>query len=217
MKTVRSSRAWIPAMLIVVWSHAAPGLAEDGRFDLGFRTDIGLGTGHPSNDIPGYSLFGHYGLNERWNIGFGLDHSPAFDFERTPGVLGLETPEVIDAKGASTTFSGWLERVYARPEGRIEWFWNVGLGFSSVDMKDVAGPVVGGGAFDTATDAGSEFLAMVGVGVRFWFGDSWGFEFAIHHDRHFADWKLTDRVSGRTGTVSDYEVNTINVGFLKRF
>ena len=134
-----------------------------------------------------------------------------------PTCCGFATPEVVDAKGTSTTLSGWIERVYRRPEGRYEWFWSAGLGFNSVDMKDISGPLTGGDTYDITTDAGSEFLAMFGGGVRRWFGDSWGLELAAHIDQHFADWKVTDRVSGATGTIGDYTVNTINLGLLRKF
>ena len=58
---------------------------------------------------------------------------------------------------------------------------------------------------------------MLGIGARRWFGDSWGIEAALHIDQHFADWKVTDRVSGATGAISDYTINSINLGLLKKF
>lgn len=213
---IKKRHALISSLALALLIFSTPSLAAEGKFDLGVRFDLGLGSGKPSNDIIGYSLFGHYRLNDHWNIGFAIDHSPEFDFERTPDVLGLATPEVVDAKGTSTTLSGWIERVYRRT-GRFEWFWNAGLGFNSVDMKDISGTLVGGDPFSITTDAGSEFQAMFGVGARRWFGDNWGIEFALHRDQHFADWRLTDRASGTTGTISDYSVNTINLGFLKKF
>ena len=97
------SRFWIPALVAATLAVPMPSMAEEGKFDLGVRFDIGLGSGEPANDIIGYGLFGHYKLNERWNVGFAVDYSPEFDFERTPDVLGLATPEVFDAKGTSTT------------------------------------------------------------------------------------------------------------------
>lgn len=211
------SRFWIPALMAAALAVPMPSMAEESNFALGFRTDLGLGSGTPTNDIIGYSLYGLYELNDRWNLGFGIDHSPEFDFEGTPALLGLATPQVDDAKGTSTTLSGWIERVYRKPQGRYEWFWSAGLGFNTVDMKDLSGGLVGGGNYDIATDAGSEIQAMLGVGARRWFSDSWGLELAVHRDQHFADWKLTDRVSGATGAIGDYTVNTINLGFLKKF
>jgi len=213
----KTTLLWISALALAVLALAAPSAAEESKLDIGLRFDIGLGNGEPTNDIIGYSLFGHYRVNERWNLGFAADYSPEFDFERTPDLLRLTTPEVIDAKGTSITISGWIERVYRRPGGRYEWFWSAGLGFNSVDVEDISGPLEDGGTFDIRTDAGSEFQAMLGVGARRWFGESWGLEAAVHIDQHFADWKVTDRVSGATGTISDYTVNTINLGFLKKF
>ena len=196
---------------------AAPGAAEEGKFALGLRTDLGLGSGKPSNDIPGYGLYGLYELNDRWNIGFAVDSSPKFDFERTPDVLGLVTPEVVDAIGDSTTLSGCVEGVLRKHGGRLEWFWKAGVGLNMVNMKDVAGALVDGGTYDIRTDTGSEFQIIIGGGVRRWIGSNWGVEFALQRDQHLADWKLADRVSGRTGMIGDYEVNSINIGFLRRF
>lgn len=205
------------ALTIAFLALAPPAPAGDGPFDLGLRADIGTGDGEPTNDVIGYSLFGHYRLNERWSVGFAVDHSPEFDFERTPDLLGIATPEVFDAKGTSTTLSAWIERVYRRPGGRLEWFWNVGAGVNSVDIDRLSGPRVGGGSFDIETDAGSELQAMFGGGVRRWFGASRGLEAGVHLDRHFADWQLTDRVSGATATIDDYSITTLNLGLLKRF
>ncbi len=205
------------AVALFAAALAAPTIAEEKKFDLGLRGNIGLGNGVPTNDIIGYGLFGHYRFNERWSIGFAVDYSPEFDFERTPDTLGFVTEMAVDAKGTSTGFSTWIERVYGRSGGKNEWFWNAGLGLNSVDMKDISGPLVGGGDFNITTDAGSELMVMAGGGYRRWFGPGWGLEGALSLGRHSADWKVMDRVSGATRTIDDYSVNTIRLGILKRF
>lgn len=205
------------AAAIASLALAAPLTAQDGKLDLGLRTDLGVGNGEPTNDIIGYGLFGHYRLTERWTLGFAVDHSPEFDFERTPAALGLTTSEVFDAKGTSTTVAAWAERVHRFGQGRAEGFWNAGLGVNSVSMDDLTRPLANGGTFDIKTDAGTELLAIVGVGDRRWLGRSWGLEAGGTYDRHFADWTLTDRVSGATDKVADYSVSTLNVGLSRRF
>ena len=207
----------ILTIVIAALALTPPAVAGNGKFDLGLRGNIVGGSGKPTNDILGVGLFGHYRLNGRWRVGFSLDHSPEFDVERAPDLVGLRSPDVIDAIGTSTAFSGWIERVHPRAGGKWEFFWGAGLGINTVDVDPLAGPLAGGGIFDITTDAGTEFLAKLTAGARRWFAGSWGLEAALRGDQHFADWTMIDRVSGATGTISDYFVKGIGLGFLKKF
>jgi len=195
--------------------------AQDGEgpFDLGVGLDVVGANGEPANDILAFGVLGHWRWTERWRVGFAIDHSPEFDVERPYELLGLVGDPLvgeIDASATHTTASGWLERVYPRG-GRIEWFWNVGAGVASVDVDDVEGPLIGFGAYDIATDAGTEILAGVGGGLRVALGTSWRLEAALRLDEHFADWELRDRISGRTASVDDYTVRGVTLGLLRRF
>lgn len=217
-------KAAVPAaaVLLGVGLHlVAAGLAAaDGgnpRFDIGLRANIVGGTGKPSNDILGAGLIGRYRLGGRWAVGFGIDHSAKFDVERAPDLVGLTSPEVIDAVGTSTALTGSIERTIGPPDGRWEGFLSVGVGINSVDVDDVSGPLVDGGAFDISVDAGTEVLALAGLGGRWWFGDHWGAEAQVQVQRRFADWQLVDRVSGATGTIDDYTVRGILLTVLRRF
>ncbi len=212
-------RAFAASIVITWWlaGAATPASAADGDFDLGLRGVVVTGNGEPTNDITGFGLFGHARLDARWSVGFALDHSPEFDVERAPDLVGLAPPEVVDAKGSSTTLSGWIERAYGREEGRWEWFWSAGVGVADVSVDDVAGALAGGGSFDLATDAGTEFVASVALGVKRRLGGRWILEAALRGDQHFADWSLTDRVSGATGTVDDYFVKGVHFGVARRF
>jgi hypothetical protein len=80
----------------------APALTQDGKFDLGLRANILAGDGEPTNDVLGYGLFGHVPLNDRWSIGFAIDHSPEFDVERTAKIVGFErTSRSIRSKASA--------------------------------------------------------------------------------------------------------------------
>lgn len=190
---------------------------RDPRFELGLRANVVGGTGKPSNDILGAGLFGRYRLSDRWALGVGVDHSPEFDVERAPDLVGLVSPEVIDAVGTSTAVTGWIEQTFRRPNGRWAWYWSAGLGINAVDVDDVSGPLVGGGSFDITTDAGTELLAVAALGGQRRFGESWGIEAALRAERHFADWDMLDRRSGATGRIDDYLVRGVHLAVTHRF
>ena len=197
----------------------APAQTQEGRFDLGVRANLVAADGEPANDIPGYGLFGHYRLSDRWRLGFAVD-TAEYDYEEPARILGLEQDEsleAIDVKAESTTISAWIERVFGQPEGRTEWFWGAGLGFASVDVPDASGPLQGGGRFDIRTEVDTEIVASLLGGVRRRIGRRWALDFALRADQHFATWESTDRVSGRTGTVDDYLAWGGSLGLSFRF
>lgn len=193
---------------------------EERRWDAGFRLGIVTGTGEPTNDIPGYGLYGRYRFGDRWSLGFGADFSDEFDVERTAELVGLvQDPAVedIDSKGSSQGLGVWVERRYRGDERRLQWFWTAGIGFVSVDVEDQSGPLAGGGTFDVTVDAGSELVASAGLGLRVRLGERFLFEPVLRLDQHFAEWDLTDRVSGATGSIDDYLLKGVSVGFSYRF
>ena len=60
---------------------------------------------------------------------------------------------------------------------------------------------------------------MIGVsgGLRWRQGQRYGLELSLRADQHFADWTVTDRVSGQTGTVDDYTAKGVALGAAWRF
>lgn len=208
-----------PVLLFALAVLAFPGAAaaQDRRFDLGARAILTGADGEPANDIPGYGAFGHYRFNDRWSLGLAVDRT-RYDFEQPARVLGLEQDpdvEVIDAKAEATVVSAWLQRDHHRP--RTTWFWGVGLGFASLDVPDAAGPLKGPGTFDIETEADTEILASVLAGLQWRLGERWFLEFALRGDQHFADWRLRDRVSGRTAAIGDYRAFGGHLGAGFRF
>ena len=205
---------------------AAPAGAQDDprsdatRFDLGLRAVLTGGSGEPANDVPGGGAFGRWRLNDRWSLGLALDQA-SFDVEEPAGILGLpQLPEEqlspIDVKAEATTVSAWAQRDYRRGR-RASWFWGLGLGISTLDVPDATGPLLGGGTFDIRTEADTELLASASAGWRRELGRRWMLELAARADQHFADWTLTDRVSGRTAAIDDWLAWGGHLGLGARF
>ena len=193
--------------------------AEAGRFDLGVRGVLMVADGEPANDIPGYGVFGHWRMSDRWSLGFAVDQTE-YDFEEPAKLAGLrQDPGVdpVDVVAEATVLSAWIERTYPRAAGRLDWFWGAGLGFASIDVPDAAGPLAGGGMFDISTEADSEVIVSLLGGLHRRLGEKWTFEFALRADQHFADWQVTDRVSGAKGAVDDYRALGGHFGLLFRF
>jgi hypothetical protein len=214
------------ALAVLLIAAASPLAAQDSKggsssqpepsFFFGLRGNLVGSDGEPTNDMLGAGLTGRFRLNERWQLGIAVDHSPGFDVETPYAALGIQGAEVdgevVDAEGTATSLAGWLERVYAREGRRLEWFWGAGAGVAQVDVDPITGPVVGGGTFDIEQEVGTELLAKLTGGFRVRMGERWRLEVAGRLDQHFTDWKLTDRVSGRTGEFDDYLVQGIHVG-----
>ena len=49
------------------------------------------------------------------------------------------------------------------------------------------------------------------------FGERFLFEPALRLDQHFADWDVTDRVSGATASIDDYLLKGVHLAFAYRF
>ena len=205
----------------LVLSGIAPVLAEDDRrWDAGIRLNVIGGSGKPTNDVLGYGVVGRYRLDDHWTVGFGVDISDEFDIERTPSLVGLvQDPDapVIDSKGSSEGVNAWVERRYGADDRRLQWFWTAGAGVNSVDVEDQVGPLAGGGSFDIEIDASTEWVASASVGLRVRLGERFLFEPALRFDQHFADWEVTDRVSGATASIDDYLLKGVHLAFAYRF
>lgn len=200
---------------------AAPSaFSDEARFELGLRINIVGADGEPSNDQLGAGLLARYRLNERWRLGLAFDQASGFDVEEPANVLGIPTDpasEPIDASGDSTHVQLWIERVYTRPGGRLEWFWAVGAGAGQVDVDGVVGPRPGGGSYNIVQEVGTELLATGQGGLRVRLGERWALEAALRLDQHFTDWQVRDTVSGRSGNYDDYLVRGIHFGVVVRF
>ena len=190
----------IVAVFAVLVLMTGVSFAQDSKFEIGLRGNVLLGDGVPANDILGLGVIGRYRLNDGWFIGAGIDIYE-FDYERPWRMLGLEQdPDVdtIDALADSTVFNGSIGRLYNETDHGFDWFWTLGLGFSSVSIEDVVGPTDTGGTFDIIFDAANEIHLMATLGSSYNFSKKWSTSFAARLEHHFMDVLITDRVSGNT-------------------
>ncbi len=190
-------------VLLLVLVFFTSTMADDDRFEVGPRWAVVTAGGEPANDMSGFGAFFRYRFKDKWFLGVGFDLIGG-DFERPSNIVGISSTDEIDAKIDNDTVSAWIERQYGNLAKKLRWFWMAGLGYTSPDIERVTGPVTGGGTFDISTEADSEAIVLAGIGVRRPFSKHWNWEVALRVDHHFADWTLTDSVSGMTGTIDGY-------------
>ena len=180
--------------------------AQERYLDIGVRAGIAAADGEPANDIPGAGVIAHYSLSDAWTLGAALDRTE-YDFEEPAKIVGIvQDPmlDPVDALAEATTLSFWVERSITDPSQPTIFFVGAGLGAAFVDVPDVSGARADGGAFDIHTEVDTEVLAFVMGGVRRTFGEQWYGEIALRAEQHFADWRVTDRVTGAQGSIDDY-------------
>lgn len=192
-----------------------------GEWEVGARAGIAISGGTPANDITHTGIFGSYALSADDRVGLSID-SLEYDFERPWAVVGVQqdtatTPKIIDSKVKSTLVSAFYERHYGVRTQTWNWHWRAGLGFAKPKAPSVSGPATGGGTFTMVMDGGTEAVLSAGAGVRYNFSPSVSFDLAGTVKHHRAKWKITDTVSGRTGTVKSYSSGGIEAGFVVRF
>lgn len=68
-----------------------------------------------------------------------------------------------------------------------------------------------------AIDAGTELVASASLGLRVRLGEGFLFEPALRLDQHFADWDITDRMSGATASIDAYLLKGVHLAFAYRF
>jgi hypothetical protein len=200
----------------VLCCMAANAAAQDPRFDAGGRLVILLGDGVPANDMVGFGVLGRWHWRDHWYLGVALDQTE-FDYERPNDVLGIPSAEEIDGKFDFARLSGWIERRFDDEDRGWSAAWRAGLGYASVSTEDVRGPTAGGGSWDIATNASDEVHAMLALGAKRYFGESFFLEGALHLEHHLTDYDLVDRVSGRTGQIGSQTPWGVSIGVSYRF
>lgn len=204
-------------VLILIGSLIIPDVqAEDSRWSLSPRAGMSVAGGVPANDLTNYGLAGRFRLDTNEFVGASLEVLD-FDFERPWKIAGVQQdktvePDDIDSVAGSTLISVFYQRGYGSEHRGWNGYWTGGFGLASVDVKDVQGPAAGGGQFDMTTDAGAEWFPFLGVGVRYHFTPGFSADFSTTANHHFADWKVTDRQSGNTGTVDNYTRYAFQLG-----
>jgi len=204
-------------VLILAISPLSLRAEAEAQYELSGRVNIVGATGEPTNDMLGIGVTLHRKLSDAWYLGFGLDLAPEFDFETPNKLVGISSVGEIDASGSMTMLSVVGERRYALDSQNWTGFWNLGVGISEIDVDDVDGPVVGGGSFDIETSTDTEFVLLGSLGMLQRLGENWSARYALTVEQHLADWKVEDRISGKTGSVDDYTVSGLRIGLNYQF
>lgn len=193
--------------------------SETGDLSIGAHANIVGGRGEPSNDVLGIGIIANYTLNEKWFMDIELILSEA-DFERPWQTLGLvqdPNEKTIDAVYTSTALLFHFGQNIAMDSPTLGAYWTAGIGFNSVDVDDVSGPLDGGGTFNITTDAGTETLLGMKLGIRQALGEKWSANYALRYDYHLADWKVTDTISNTTTNIDNYSTYGILLGVSRKF
>jgi hypothetical protein len=199
-------RSLISTLAIAALLTTASPLAQERRMDIGVRLGISAADGEPANDIPGAGMLAHYALNDDWTLGAAVDRTE-YDFEEPAKIVGIvqdPTLDVIDALAEATTLSFWVERSITDRSRPTSFFVGAGLGAAFTDVPDASGLREDGGSFDIHTEVDTEIIVSILGGVRHRFGERWYGEVVLHAGQHFADWRVTDQVTGAQGSIDDY-------------
>lgn len=176
-------------------------------WEISPRADVRLGSGNPVNDVLGYALVVRYELNQPgWYVGAAIDSSPEFDVEFPLTFLGLRGPDE-DSVGSTSMVTAFAERRYGVGSQNLQPFWTLGVGFNAIDVDPFVGVLDDGTDFDLRIDAGSETVLEGTVGLRYQFSPRWSAMASALLQHRFADWTVTERVSGSSAKVDDYTVS----------
>ena len=212
----RPKAAWLFSIAPVTGAALAD---DQGKIDVGLRLRLGLASGVPANDMPGFGVYGIYRLNDEWAVGLSVDQMK-FDYEEPAKRLGLPIDpdaEPIDAKVDQTIVGVSVERSFSPPEASREWFLGGELAMAFTDVPIVTGPTADGGTFEIHTEVDRELILSLLGGVRQRFGGNWFVEFTLRADQHFAAWEPVDVVSGAETRHDDYFAYGGHLGVGYRF
>ena|GEM_PF-565968 len=206
MNNLKSQNFAIVCVLASVISYVPTAIADDDRYELGFRAETNLGPGVPANDMIGFSFIGRYRLNENWLLGLALEHSPEFDVEDPFRRFNIDA-ETNDPAATSTMISAWGERRYWQTPMSRYLFWTAGMGINQVDVDDLVDTDNAGNPYDISTAVDSEIALTGSFGQRHRFGSAFSVGYGARVEYRLTEWTFTNRETDETATVDDYFVH----------
>lgn len=189
----------------------------DGQYEVSGHLNIVGASGKPSNDILGLGVIVHRKLSDEWYLGVSLENATDFDVERPNEELNIDSVSETDALATMNMVTVVAERRFPLDSQNWTGFWNLGGGIADINIDNADGEVAGGGRFDIEIEADTEYVLLGGVGALQQLSEHWSARYEFALEQHFADWKITDRVSGRTGSFDDYLVYGLRLGLSYRF
>ena len=217
MKFSKEKSVYATLLFVLIIAPMTLTAAEDSRNELSARLNIVGSTGTPTNDMLGYGLMYHRKLNDDWYLGISLDHSPEFDVETPNDLFDIDSVNETDAVGSMTMLTAVAERRYAMESSNWSWFWNLGLGVADYDFDNAKGGIEGGGSFDIKVESDTEAVVLGGIGLMQRLGENWSARYELGFEQHFADWKVTNEVTGDTDSYDDFTVTGARLGLNYRF
>ena len=217
MKITELRAVYAHWLFVLAFAPTILAAADDSRYELSGRLNLMGATGDPMNDILGYGFMLHRQLSDDWYLGFSVEHSSEFDAERPNEKLDIDSVSETDAVGSMTMLTAVAERRYAMESSNWTWFWNLGLGVADFDFDNAEGDIEGGGRFDIKVEADAEAVLLGGIGLMQRLGENWSARYELGVEQHFADWKVTDEVTGATDSYDDYTVSGARIGLNYRF
>jgi len=214
-----SESKMVSGLVILLLAVAPQGLraADDSPYELTTRLNLVGGTGKPTNDILGFGFILHRKLSDDWYLGLALDYSDQFDIETPNDELDIDSVSETDSVASMTMITATAERRYKLESDNWTGFWNLGVGLAEIDADNARGDVEGGGKFDIEVDADTDTVLIGGAGFLQRLGENWSARYEATVEQHFADWKITDNVSGKTDSYGDYTVTGVRLGLTYRF
>ena len=191
----------------------------DKPWEVGATFNPFVGTGTPTNDMIGAGIVVKRAISDKAKVAFGFDMFSGFDFERPAETLGIQQAtgiKAIDATGDKTSFSLWYEGALSETIER-GFYWKAGASLGLVDVGTASGATASGGTFNISTDAGTEFAVLAGIGYSASLTENLNFNASFDVQENFADWTLTDSVSGASGSVGNYLTYGLRIGFNYRW
>ncbi len=190
MKQTRAARFHGVVYLLLATGSSDLSAADRADYELTSRLNIVGSSGKPTNDILGFGFTLHRRLNDDWHVGFNLDYSPEFDFERPAEIVDIKSDLEIDAVGTMLMVTVVGERRYALEDDGWTGFWNLGAGFAEIDMDDADGAIRGGGTYDIETDIDTEFILIGNVGFIQRVGKHWSARYTFSAEHHSGGWDV---------------------------
>jgi len=203
-------------LFLLLLLYSPLGVAAD--LELSAHLNLVGSSGKPTNDVLGVGVVLHQKISEGWYLGYGLDYSSKFDFERPNNLLDIKSETETDAVGSMTMVSLVAERRFELEADGWSGFWNLGAAFNEVDLDNAEGNIRGGGGtFDIETDVDTEFVLLGSAGWMQQIGKNLSARYTLAAEHHSGDWDVRDVVSGATGKIGDYALYGLRVGLTYRF